>query len=155
MKIGQLVAATTAAVSLSVLPASTAFASSAQADGSHVNKPRPSKKVNDHKRNVHPRVDCGGGDGILGWGGWGSIAFPGYLEYDGNVYNSCRSGTVYLYLHWSNFGSTHNKEIGRAGARQNHRVHFHTSSSWATYAHIEITVCESYQGWRCGAPIHV
>jgi hypothetical protein len=49
----------------------------------------------------------------------------------------------------------HNKQIGKAGARQNHKVHFHDSSHFSTYSQIEITACESYKGWRCGVPIHV
>lgn len=155
MKIRQFVAVAAASAALSMLPASAAFASSAQAPDPH-SKPSPAKKVNDHKHRVHPRVGCGGGDGTLGWGGWGSIAFPGYVEYDGNVYNSCHSGTVYLYLHYKNFGhSAHNKQIGKAGARQNHKVHFHDSSHYSTYSQIEITACESYKGWHCGVPIHV
>jgi hypothetical protein len=85
VKIGKFGAVTAAAAALSVLPASSAFASSAQAPDPRNNKPGPSKKVNDHKHRVHPRVGCGGGDGTLGWGGWGSAAFPGYVEYDGNV----------------------------------------------------------------------
>lgn len=103
---------------------------------------------------LHPRTGCGGGDGTLQWGGNGSILVPGYLSYDGNVYNYCSSGTVYMYLNYTVYGSDHNINLGSAGHGQNNRVKYSTESDFATYADILVTACQSYaKAWHCGTPV--
>jgi hypothetical protein len=114
-----------------------------------------------YRATVHPRVSCadgsgrtGGFDGELGWGGNGSEAFPAYIDVDGRLWSSC-NGTVYLYLSYTNFGSSHNPLIGTAGAGKNVGVHWSTESHWAPYGNIALDVCARSNGWRCGAPVHV
>jgi hypothetical protein len=106
----------------------------------------------DYEMQLHPRVECGGGDGTLQWGGNGGLLDPAYLSYDGNVYNYCTSGTVYMYISYTVGGSPHNFPIGHAGPGQNLKVHYAVDSENGTYADIRVTACVQYNGWRCGVP---
>src|ERR1700716_3737052 len=70
-----------------------------------------------HKATVHPRVSCGdssgrtaGFDGEVGWGGVGNEVIPAYIDVDGRLWSSC-NGTAYVYVSYTNFGSSHNKLI--------------------------------------------
>jgi hypothetical protein len=101
---------------------------------------------------LHPRVECGGGDGTLQWGGNGGLADPAYLSYDGNVYNYCTSGRVYMYISYTVGGSPHNDDIGSAGPGQNLKVNYSVESENGTYGDIRVTACTTYNGWRCGDP---
>ena len=114
-----------------------------------------------HKATVHPRVSCGdssgrtaGFDGEIGWGGVGSEVMPGYIDVDGRLWSSC-SGSAYLYVSYTNFGSSHNPQIGSVGAGKNVGVNWSTESHFASYGNIAIDVCTRSHGWRCGAPVHV
>lgn len=108
----------------------------------------------DYELVLHPRVGCGGGDGTLQWGGNGSILVPGYLSYDGNVYNYCPSGTVYMYLSYSVYGSDHNINLGGAGPGANNPVHYSVESDFATYANIRVDACQEYnKSWSCGTAV--
>lgn len=114
-----------------------------------------------HTATVHPRVSCGdssgrtaGFDGQIGWGGVGNEVIPAYIDVDGSLWSSC-SGTAYLYVSYTNFGSSHNPQIGSAGAGRNVGVHWSTESHFAPYGDIALDVCTRSNGWRCGAPAHV
>jgi hypothetical protein len=106
-------------------------------------------------------VSCGdssgrtaGFDGQIGWGGVGSEVMPAYIDVDGRIWSSC-NGTAYLYVSYTNFGSSHNPQIGTAGAGKNVGVHWSTESHFAPYGNIALDVCTRSNGWRCGAPAHV
>jgi len=114
-----------------------------------------------HTATVHPRVSCGDGsgrtagfDGQIGWGGVGSEVMPAYIDVDGRLWSSC-NGTAYLYVSYTNFGSSHNPQIGSAGAGKNVGVNWSTESHFAPYGNIALDVCTRSNGWRCGAPVHV
>ena len=114
-----------------------------------------------HKATVHPRVSCGdksgrtaGFDGEVGWGGVGNEVSPAYIDVDGRLWSSC-NGTAYVYVSYTNFGSSHNPLIGTAGAGKNVGVHWSTESHWAPYGNIALDVCTRSNGWRCGAPARV
>ena len=114
-----------------------------------------------HTATVHPRVSCGDGggrtagfDGQIGWGGVGSEVMPAYIDIDGRLWRSC-IGTTYLYVSYTNFCSSHNPQIGSAGAGKNVGVNWSTESHFAPYGNIALDVCTRSNGWRCGAPVHV
>lgn len=121
--------------------------------GTGTPQPTPHTLSAAYRRTLHPRVQCGGGDGTVTWDGWGSITVRGYLKYSGDVYNYCPSGRVYMYLSWSNLGSSHNKRIGSAGPGRNTRAHFSTRSRFVSYTHVRLTACTGYGGWHCGKPV--
>jgi hypothetical protein len=156
-----VMAATAASLALAV-PGTALAAVSGSSAPSHVAThagplaPRTgsSSSTPDYQLVLHPRVGCGGGDGTLQWGGNGTIAIPGYLSYDGNVYNYCTSGTVYMYLSYSVYGSDHNINLGGAGPGANNKVHYSVESDFATYAGIRVDACQEYnKSWTCGKAV--
>src|SRR5205807_6157261 len=106
-----------------------------------------------HQATVHPRVSCGdsrgrtaGFDGQIGWGGVGSEVMPAYIDVDGRLWSSC-NGTAYLSVSYTNFGSSHNPQIGSAGAGKNVGVNWSTESHFAPYGNIALDVCTRSNGW--------
>ncbi|MQY03436.1 hypothetical protein [Actinomadura macrotermitis] len=114
-------------------------------------RPEARPEARKGKKSVKPRVNCGGFNGWIEWGGWGSIAIPAYIDVWGKVWSTCNS-TTYLYLDYSHFTSPHHKKISQAGPHSTHGVNWDTDSHSATFGQIKITTCSTYRGWSCGKP---
>jgi hypothetical protein len=147
MRISKAILTAAAAASLALAVPSTALAAAggntaAAHQAAHAARSAPHTATRPvtpfYEIQLHPRVQCGGGDGTLQWGGNGSILVPGYVSYDGNVYNYCKSGIVAMYISFTLLGSPHNYLIGKAGPGQNLPVHFSQESDYATYGHIRV-----------------
>jgi uncharacterized membrane protein len=95
---------------------------------------------------VHPRVDCGGSNGIVSW-------TSAYVEYVGTVWNNCSSGVVSVWLSWDS-PTHHAVNIGRAGPHQHLDVFYHTGT-FLNPGHIGIRVCSTHHGWHCGNQVRV
>jgi hypothetical protein len=159
MRISKAILTAAAAASFALAVPSTALAAAGgnmTAAHQAANAARSAPRTADrplYETQLHPRVQCGGGDGTLQWGGNGGLLDPAYLSYDGNVYNYCTSGRVYMYISYTVGFSPHNDNIGSAGPGQNLKVHYSRESENGTYAHIRVDACTSYNGWRCGTPV--
>lgn len=97
---------------------------------------------------VAPRVNCGGFNGHIGGIGSPSISVWGQL------WETC-GGRNYLYVSYDEWGTHYNENIANVSGG-NAGVNWQAGDNrFPTIGHIKITVCSTYGGWHCGAPVSV
>ncbi len=96
---------------------------------------------------ANPRIGCGGANTTVSWGARN-------IDIIGNAWDNCGSGSyVQIFLSWYS-PTYHNQRVATAGP------HSHVNFSWGTSTtlspgRIVVTACEHFNGWHCGAGVHV
>jgi hypothetical protein len=133
------------ATSLTAMAAAAAVAVPASAQAATV---QPSAPVAPAAIAVaNPRVGCGGANTTVSWGNR-------RIDITGNAWDNCSSGSyVQIFLSWYS-PTYHNQRVATAGPRS------HVNFSWGSGTtlnpgRIVVTACEHFNGWRCGAGVHL
>jgi hypothetical protein len=96
---------------------------------------------------ANPRVGCGGANTTVSWGARN-------IDIIGNAWDNCGAGSyVQIFLSWYS-PTYHNQRVATAGP------HSHINFSWGSSTtlspgRIVVTACEHFNGWHCGAGVHV
>jgi hypothetical protein len=110
-------------------------------------------------RSLTATAPCGVFTGTVLWGPDASTGYDALKIVNAHLSDTCSSGYTSVWLTWDTgrwiTTQHHNARDGVVGAGDSIQVSATHQAVQGNPSHIGVTVCSHYNGWHCGATIHM